>query len=106
MSESDELLIAVREIRDLLQLLAEPAVAERDSKLRAELKTIVGSSGPKSKAVLLMDGTRPQRQIHKETGMNQGNLSTLVKKLKKSGLLSDAPNPTFVIKIPSNFFEP
>ena len=105
MSEYGELLAAVREIRDLLQLVADPALAERERKLRIDLKAIVGSSAPKSKAVLLMDGTRTQRQIHRETGMNVGNLSTLVKQLKKSNLLSGNPNPALVIKIPANFFE-
>jgi DNA-binding MarR family transcriptional regulator len=105
MSESDELLATVHEIRALLRLMAEPAIAQRDQKLRAELKAIVGSSETKSRAVLLMDGTRTQRQIHSETGMNQGNLSTLVKQLKNSGLLSDHSNPTLAIAIPSNFFD-
>ena len=105
MNEYGDLLAAVQEIRDLLQLLAEPAIAERDRKLRNDLKTIVGSSVPKSKAVLLMDGTRTQRQIHRETGMNVGNLSSLVKQLKQSNLLSTNPNPALVIKIPVNFFD-
>lgn len=105
MSESAELLSAVNEILELVRLMAEPAVAERDAKLRAELKSIVGSSVPKSRAVLLMNGTRTQREIHRETGMNQGNLSTLVKQLKNGKLLSDDPNPTLVIKTPPNFFD-
>jgi hypothetical protein len=105
MNESDELLLAVNEIRDLIRVMAEPAMAERDRKARAELKTIVGSSAPKATAALLMDGTRTQRQIHSESGMHEGNLSTFVKQLKKSNLLSNNTNPTLAIKIPSNFFE-
>jgi DNA-binding MarR family transcriptional regulator len=95
-----------RKFESLFGSWAEPAIAERDQKLRAELKRIVGSSSAKSKAVLLMDGTRTQRDIHRETGMNVGNLSTLVKQLKNSKLVSDDPNPTLAIKIPSNFFKP
>ncbi len=106
MSESDRLFSAVEEIRDLVRLMAEPAIAERDQKRRAELKRVVGSSVPKSKAVLLMNGTRTQRDIHHETGMHEGNLSTLVKQLKESKLLSGDPkNPTLAITIPANFFE-
>jgi hypothetical protein len=106
MSESDQLLSAVEEIRDLIRLMAEPAIAERDQKLRTELKRIVGSSAPKSKAVLLMNGNRAQSDIQRESGINQGHLSTLVKQLKENKLLSgDAKNPKLAITIPSNFFE-
>lgn len=103
---SSELLGAVREIRDLIRLMAEPAVAERDQNLRAELRRIVGKSAPKAKAVLLMDGSHTQRVIHRETGINEGNLSTLVKQLNSSKLLSgDGKQPKLAITIPSNFFE-
>jgi hypothetical protein len=44
------------EIRDLLQVVAEPALAKRDAKFRSVLRSVVGSSGKKVKAVLLMDG--------------------------------------------------
>jgi len=103
---STELLNAVREIRDLIRLLAEPAIAERDRKLRTELRRIVGKSIPYSKSALLMDGSRAQADIRRETGINQGNLSTLVNKLKQSGLLSgDGGEPKLAISIPANFFE-
>ncbi len=105
MSESDELLSAVQEIRSLIQLMAEPAIAERDRKLRTELKRIVGNSERKAKAVLYMDGMRTQRDIHRETGINEGQLSTLVKQLKENNLLSGDANPRLAISIPSNFFE-
>jgi hypothetical protein len=103
---STEILNAVQEIRELLRLLAEPAVAERDRKYRAELRRIVGESAVKSKSVLLMDGTRTQASIRKETGMHQGNLSTLVKQLKGSSLISgDTTQPKSTISLPANFFE-
>ena len=106
MSESDQLLSAVEEIRDLVRLMAEPAIAERDQKLRLELRRIVGSSAPKSRAVFLMTGTRTQSDIQRESEINQGHLSTLVKQLKENELLSgDAKNPRLAITIPSNFFE-
>jgi len=105
MSE-DELLKAVQEIRDLVRLMAEPAIAERDQKLRAELKRIVGSSVPKSSSVLLMDGNRTQAAIRSETGINQGDLSTLVKRLKEAKLLSgDGKEPKLAIAVPATFFE-
>jgi hypothetical protein len=104
--DESELLKAVNEIRDLLRLIAEPAIAARDKKLRDELRQIVGNSKPKANAVLLMDGTRTQKHIHDQTGMNKGNLSTLVRQLSESRLLSgDGKNPRLSIAIPVNFFE-
>jgi hypothetical protein len=101
-----EILSAVREIRDLLRLMAESAIAERDRKLRNELRRIVGKSAPKAKAALLMDGSRTQRAIRRETGINQGNLSTLVKQLNDGKLLSgDGKEPELAIPVPANFFE-
>jgi hypothetical protein len=101
-----ELLDAIYEIRDLIRLMAEPAIAERDKKLRAELRRLVGNSSPKAKAVLLMDGTRTQAIIQKDTGYNQGHLSTLVKQLNASKLLiGDSKQPKLAISVPENFFE-
>jgi hypothetical protein len=103
---SAELLTAICEIRDLVRLMAEPAIAARDQKFRTELRRIVGNSSPKAKAVLLMDGSRSQRDIHRATGTNIGHLSTLVKQLKTSKLLSgDGKQPKLAIVIPANFFE-
>lgn len=103
---SKELLSAIHEIRDLVRLMAEPAIAERDRKLRAELRRIVGRSDRVAKAVLRMDGTRTQRDIHKEVGINEGQLSTIVKQLKDNQLLSaDGKQPKLAISIPDNFFE-
>jgi hypothetical protein len=103
---SAELLSALREIRDLIRLLAEPAIAERDRKLRSELRRIVGNGASKAKAVLVMDGNRTQSAIQRETGINQGNLSTLVKQLNGVKLLSgDGKKPKLAISVPANFFE-
>jgi hypothetical protein len=103
---ANEILIAIREIRDLLELIAEPAISARDQKARDELRRIVGNSAAKAKAVVLMDGSRTQRAIHRETGINTGQLSTLVKQLKASRLLSgNAKEPTLALSIATNFFE-
>jgi hypothetical protein len=104
--ESSELVSAVKEIRDLLRVIAEPAMAEHDKKARAELRRIVGTSLKKVKAVYLMDGTKSQAAIQKETAINQGHLSVLVKLLREGKLLSgDKKEPSLVIKIPKDFFE-
>jgi hypothetical protein len=104
---SKELLNAVSEIRDLVRLMAEPAIAERDRKLRDELRRIVGRSDRVAKSVLLMDGSRTQRDIHKEVGINEGQLSTIVKQLKDSQLLavSNGKQLKLAILVPPNFFD-
>jgi hypothetical protein len=106
MDEQSELLKAVCELRDLVRLMAEPAIAARDQKLRAELKRIVGKSAVKSTSIFLMDGNRAQADIQRETKINQGQLSTLVKKLSESKLLAGGgKNPKLAISIPPDFFE-
>jgi len=103
MAEDTEIL---REIRDLLRLIAEPALAKRDERLRASLEAIVGKSKQKAEAVLLMDGTRPQTAVGKECGMDVGNLSRLVKALRSAELINpDDKNLKLVFPLPSNFLD-
>ena len=103
MSREIELLT---EIRDLLQVMAEPALAQRDAKMRSSLRTVVGSSGKRAKAALLMDGTRSQSAIVKESGMDQGNHSRLVKALAAAQLISaDEKHPRLLVKVPHTFFD-
>src|SRR5690554_3795556 len=98
MSEDTELL---REIRDLLRLVAEPALAERDSKLRVLLLQTVGKSTRKASAVILMDGTRTQSAIAKECGIDMGGLSRLVKALREAALIgTDDKLPKTVFPVP------
>lgn len=105
--EHAQLLLAeVRQMRRLLEVLAEPAIAQRDVKLRDELRKIVGSGSKKQQSVFLMDGSRTQRQIVEQTFVNQGHLSTMVGKLESAGLLGDGKKqPKLTISIPSNFFD-
>jgi hypothetical protein len=104
---SAQMLRVLAEMRDLLRVLAEPAIAQRDKKLREALRDAAGSAtGKKAKAILLMDGTRNQIGIINECGINKGDLSVLVKKLKAAELLTGDPKqPQLAISIPSNFFE-
>ena len=104
MNEQTELL---REMRDLLLVIAEPALAKRDEKFRQALYDLVGKSKPRAKAVHLMDGTRTQSEIKKQTGMDHGNLSRFVKALRAGGLIGkdEKQNPKLVITIPPNFFD-
>lgn len=101
-----ELVETVRKIHGLLELLAEEKIAERDAKQRTNLREIVGASPPKQKSVFLMNGTRTQKEIRIATGVNQGNLSTMVGKLHKAKLLAgNTEMPKLAISIPANFFE-
>ena len=104
---SAQMLQVLAEMRDLLRLIAEPAIAQRDKRLREALREIAGSAtGKKAKAILLMDGTRMQRRITSECGIDKGGLSHLVKKLKAAELLTGDPKqPQLSISIPPNFFE-
>lgn len=103
MSREIELLT---EIRDLLQVMAEPALAARDVKARSALREIVGSSAKRAKAVLLMDGTRSQADLVKGSGMDQGNLSRLVKVLAETKLIgADQKRPRVLVSVPPTFFD-
>jgi len=103
MSHEIELLT---EIRDLLQVMAEPALAQRDAKRRSSLRAVVGSGSKKAKAALLMDGTRSQSALVKDSGMDSGNLSRLVKSLAAAQLISaDEKHPKLLVKVPSTFFD-
>jgi DNA-binding MarR family transcriptional regulator len=101
-SEEIELLT---EIRDLLQVIAEPELAKIEAKKRSSLRAVVGSSGKKAKAVLLMDGTRSQSGIVRDSAMDQGDVSRLVKRLAAAQLISaDEKSPRLLVKIPPTFF--
>src|SRR5438105_818831 len=102
MNEQTELL---REMRDLLLVIAEPALAKRDERLRESLRQIVGK-GKRAKAILLMDGTRSQAVIKNESGIDAGDLSRCVKALRDASLIGkdDKQAPKLVISIPPNFF--
>lgn len=92
-------------MRDLLLIIAAPALAKRDEKLRTGLTEIVGKSKAKAKAVSLMDGTKQAAAIYKEAGIDQGDLSRLTKALRANSLISEGKQPKLLVSIPPNFFE-
>jgi CRP-like cAMP-binding protein len=101
----EDLLSVAIEIRELLRLLAEPAIAQRDEKLRASVREIAGKSQSKRRAIFQMDGMRTQKEISHAVGIDQGDLSKLVKALRANGLISHGDNPGLTIPLPANFFE-
>jgi hypothetical protein len=102
MTEQTELL---REIRDLLVLIAEPALAKRDESLRAALLELAGRGKAKRSAILLMDGARSRADICKESGIDQGDLSRLVKALREKNLIGPGDPPKIILALPPKFFE-
>jgi hypothetical protein len=103
MSDDTEIL---REIRDLLRLIAEPALAKRDERLRASLQELVGKSKQKAEVVVLMDGTRSQADIRKAAGVDPGNFSRLVTALREAELIGpDERRPKLVFPAPSNLID-
>lgn len=102
MDDQTELL---QKILETLTLIAEPQIAQRDEKLRAALRQIVGKSAAKGKAVLLMDGSRSQVEIRQIVMIDQGDLSKMVKALRTGGLLAADEKPRLTISLPPKFFD-
>lgn len=94
------------EIRNFLEVIAEPAIAKRDEKFRESIRAVVGSSKKGANAVLLMDGSRAQAVISKEAGIDAGQLNRLIKALQKQQLIdSNERNPKLRTKLPASFFD-
>lgn len=105
MKDTEEKMGLLVEIRDLLRLIAEPQLAERDKKWRNELRNIAGKSDKAIKAVMLMDGSRNQAAIAKAVPIDVGQLSRLMKALKSSELLTSKENPEVVIPVTESIFQ-
>jgi hypothetical protein len=101
----DEQTALLCEMRDLLRLIAEPALAKRDEAHRAALREIVGKGKAKAKALELMNGSRPQSSIQKESGIDKSDLSKLLKALRTKNLLTSDENPNLVVPLPPKYFE-
>lgn len=98
MAESE--LEVLKDIRELLTLVAEPQLAERDKKRRDELRRIAGKGEKNIKAVLAMQGVKSQKEISSEAKIDASQLSRLVKSLHSAGLLdpnSDVPKLVFPV---------
>lgn len=95
----------LRDIRELLMLIAEPQLAERDRVRREALRKIAGKGEKNVKAVLLMNGERMQSTIAKEVPIDVGQLSKLVTALREAKLLDqDNQNPEVVIPVSEAIF--
>lgn len=97
----------LQEIRDLLMLIAEPQLEERDKKRRDELREIAGRSEKKIAAILLMDGSRTKAEISRESSMDPSDLTKLAKALGAVKLLKSddrLANPELIIPVSSSAF--
>ncbi|HYD17755.1 MAG TPA: hypothetical protein VEF76_04670 [Patescibacteria group bacterium] len=103
MNEQTELL---REMVELLRLMAEPEIAKRDKKRREALLAIVGKSKSRIKAVQLMAGNKTPSAIAKDAGMDAGNFSRFMKSLRAAGVIAaDEKLPKLLFPLPPNFPE-
>lgn len=101
MIEQEQVLI-LREIRDLLRPIAHHHQAEYDAWLAgqrkqwvAEVKAAVDASTARRKAWALADGSRTQRDISKQSGLDEGSTSKFFKQLRGLGAVEgDVPNRT------------
>jgi hypothetical protein len=103
MSKDIELLT---EIRDLLQVMAEPLLEKRHKKFRDGIRQVVGKKQTGRAAVLLMDGTRTQAAISKESDMDAGQLNRLIKELQQKSLCTmEGKYAKLAGKLPGDFWE-
>ena len=93
----------LREVRDLLVPVAgahkeayerQVAVERHQALVRAQLST------PKRRAAWdLSDGTRTQRQVAQQSGMDEGGASRFFKSLRELHALTEAANPTRALEV-------
>ena len=103
---SAEITHLLREIRDLLSVIAGPQLAIRDQKARGEIVQIVGRSARRRKAILLMDGRRRRVDIQQSTGIDSGELSRFLTALKDAGVCNEENGtPRLLVHVDAGLFD-
>ena len=102
---TDPLLIAVLEIKELLKLIAEPQLAQRDEKNRSLLRATVGKSLWKQKVIPHLDGTKTQTDIRNVVKVDRSDLAKFIRALRATDLLVGSEKPHLNIDIPATFFQ-
>ena len=93
------------EIRDLLIPISDHfrrEYEERQVQARQTKKAVVldmVSSAKRRAAWDLADGTRSQREISRQSTLDEGSTSKLFKALREIGAIVDTPNPTKQLEI-------
>jgi len=106
---ADPVLVEVRdllaEIKELLIPISDAHLggyrerqAERTAEQRAQVAALL-SSDKRRRAWKLADGTRTQRQISTESGMDEGGTSKFFKQLRALRVVEDSPNPTRTLEV-------
>jgi hypothetical protein len=106
---SDQTLGEIREllseIRDLLRPVAdahqdayEDRMAQREEERLAKVRELL-STDKRRKAFDLADGTRSQRQIASEAGMDEGGASRFFKSLRDLNAIEGSPNPRKTLEV-------
>ena len=92
------------QIRDLLVPVAdfyragyEERQANRRVRANAEVRRLL-SSPKRQNAYMLADGTRTQRELSRESGLDEGSTSKLFKRLRELGAIEGA-NPTHTMQV-------
>jgi hypothetical protein len=89
---SDEVeseLQVLRDIRDLLRPIADYYQAGYD--LRQTVRALVNGSPARRKVWDLIDGVLVQKELERQSGMDQGNLSKYLKALRAAGAIAGDP---------------
>jgi hypothetical protein len=95
----------LEEIRDLLRPVADAHIdayeerrRHREEERLAQIQGLL-STPKREKAWELADGSRSQREIAKEAGMDEGGASRFFKALRDQGAIADIPNPTRTVEV-------
>jgi hypothetical protein len=86
----------LKEVRDLLLPIADAYKAQYTQ--REEIRALLSTESRK-KAWVMADGTRTQRELAKESGMDEGNASRFFKSLRELRAITDAPNPQRAVEV-------
>jgi hypothetical protein len=93
------------EIRDLLLPVADAyrdeydiRIAQREADRLDAIRALL-STERRTKAFALADGTRTQREIAKESGMDEGGASKFFKGLRDLRAVSDSPKPRRIVEV-------
>lgn len=99
MTEKEEILTMLRDIREFLYVLAEPRLAERQRESVDTVKQIIGRSEKRLMAAQLMDGSMTRSEILKRTALDAGDFSRMMKALVEArAATEDESKPKLVFQ--------
>jgi phosphoenolpyruvate-protein kinase (PTS system EI component) len=105
MTNDSEVIELLRDIKSLLEVLAEPKLQEREKSARDILRRIAGRSEPKRAALLLMNGQLTRQEIIKSTQIDPAEMTRLTKAVLAEGLLTEkAGKPAVLVRSLNSLF--